>query len=232
MNDTRPSPATGETTTLPRLRVFFCDDHQLILSAIRALLERDTNLLVVGEAHDGTQALEQIEQLRGEVDVVVMDVSMPGLGGAEVTRQLRTLAPAAKVLALSSFDDTSYVQLLLSAGASGYVLKSSATGDLVRAIRAVAGGGVYVDPSIAGGLMMLSRSRSTTAPRVAELSEREAEVLRGMARGYSMKEIAARLHVSPRTLETYRARGMEKLGISNRPEIVRYAMQRGWLRDQ
>lgn len=212
------------------VRIFFCDDHRLIRSAIRALLERDTNMVVVGEASDGEDAITQIAERRDGIDVVVMDISMPRMGGAEATARIREVAPNAKVLVLTAYDDASYVQMLLSAGASGYVLKSSVTDDLVRAIRAVAAGGVYVDPTLASALLVSPRSRRSPSS-VVELSEREAEVLRGMARGYSMKEIASQLHVSPRTLETYRVRGMEKLGITSRPEIVRYAMQRGWLRD-
>jgi DNA-binding NarL/FixJ family response regulator len=166
-------------------------------------------------------------------DVVVMDVSLPGLGGAEATEQIRRASPEVKVLALTAHEDRGYVQLLLKAGASGYVLKRAAADDLVRAIRAVAAGGIYLDPAVAGHVVSGLARGGDAGKLVAggELSEREAEVLRLIAQGHAIKEIAGALDVSGRTVETYKERAMEKLELKSRSEIVRYALRRGWLKN-
>jgi DNA-binding NarL/FixJ family response regulator len=210
------------------IRLVLADDHPVMRGGLRALLEAQTDMTVVGEAEDGIAAVKATEDLRP--DIVVMDVSMPNLGGAEATVRIKELCPSVHVLALTAHDDRGYVQLLLRAGASGYVLKRTAADDLVRAVRAVATGGLYVDPGVAAHVVR-SHDRTAAAQRMAvDLSEREAEVVRLVAQGYAMKEMAARLALSARTLETYKARAMEKLGLRNRADIVRYALQRGWLK--
>lgn len=212
------------------MRLFLADDHPVVRSGLRALMESEPDMTIVGEAADGFATVEGALQLRP--DVVIMDVSMPKLGGAEATERIRKECPETKVLALTAHEERSYVQLLLAAGASGYVLKRSAAEDLVRAVHAVAAGGVYLDPAMAAQVVSNGR-RPGAASNVlarAELSEREAEVMRLIARGHAMKEIATMLELSTRTLETYKARAMEKLDLKSRADIVRYALERGWLK--
>jgi DNA-binding NarL/FixJ family response regulator len=212
-----------------KLRVYLADDHAVVREGLRALIERQPDMEVIGEAGDGRTALEQATDLHP--DVVVMDVSMPEMTGTEATERLRAAAPEIKVLALTVHEDKGYLRQLLRAGASGYILKRAAATELVHALRAVASGGLYLDPTLAqqviGGL--LHRPLGRGAPPSDELSERELEVLRLIAEGHSNKEIAARLDISVKTVETYKARSMEKLGLENRAAIVAYAVQRGWL---
>lgn len=211
------------------LRVFLVDDHPIVRDGLKALVEAQSDMVVVGEAGDGLVAVQSVAEV--SPDVVVMDVSLPGLGGAEATEQIRRTSPLVKVLALTAHEDRGYVQLLIKAGASGYVLKRAAADDLVRAIRAVAGGGLYLDPSVAGHVVSGPTRAGDFGKGVAggELSERESEVLRLIAQGHAIKEIAANLNVSARTVETYKERAMEKLELKSRAEIVRYALRRGWL---
>jgi DNA-binding NarL/FixJ family response regulator len=212
-----------------KLRVFLADDHPVVRSGLKGLIDAQTDMEVVGEAYDGAAAVKAVAALCP--DVVVMDVSMPGVGGAEATARIRAEVPAVKVLALTAHEDRGYLQLLFKAGARGYVLKRAAADDLVRAIRAVAAGGTYIDPAVAGQLIpAANRTPVEGVPATgADLSEREEEVLRLIARAHPVKQIAARLDVGVRTVETYRARGMEKLGLKTRADIVRYAAHRGWL---
>jgi DNA-binding NarL/FixJ family response regulator len=203
-------------------RVYLVDDHAIVRGGLRALVDAQPDMRVVGEASDGVAALDGIAQT--SPDVVVMDLSMPELGGAEATERLAATDTHVKVVALTAHEEPAKIQRVMAAGASGFVLKRAAPDDLCRAIRTVAGGGVYVDPAMAAQ-MFPQRSDE----RAAELSAREEEVLRKIAEGYGAKEIAALLEISTRTFETYRSRAMEKLGIKSRVEIVRYAMQRGWL---
>jgi DNA-binding NarL/FixJ family response regulator len=158
-------------------------------------------------------------------DVAVVDISMPGLTGAEVAARVRQDHPGCKVLALTVHEDRGYLRLMLEAGASGYVLKRAAATELIQAIRAVAAGGTYLDPSMAAGVI----SPFKPVGGGIELSEREAEVVRAIARGYSNKEIAGRLGLSVKTVETYKTRSLEKLSLRSRVDIVRYAHARGWL---
>jgi DNA-binding NarL/FixJ family response regulator len=212
-----------------KLRVFLADDHPVVRSGLKGLIDAQPDMEVVGEAADGAAAVRSALDVRP--DVVVMDVSMPGVGGAEATVQIRGGSPAVKVLALTAHEDRGYLQLLLKSGASGYVLKRTAADDLVRAIRSVAAGETYIDPAVAGQLVPpAARALPAGAlPGGADLSDREEEVLRLVARGHPVKQIAARLGVGVRTVETYRARGMDKLGLKTRADIVRYAAHRGWL---
>jgi len=167
-------------------------------------------------------------------DVVVMDVSMPGVGGAQAAERIRRECPGVKVLALTVHEDKGYLRQLLAAGAAGYVLKRAAAEELVRAIRAVAAGGVYLDPALAGkvvrGFVRQSPGEDTAAGGV--LSDREVEVVRLTAAGHSNKEVASRLDLSVKTVETYKARALDKLGLETRADLVRYALQRGWLQGE
>ncbi|HEX4340808.1 MAG TPA: response regulator transcription factor [Polyangiaceae bacterium] len=207
----------------PHVRVFIADDHPIVRSGLKALVDAQPDMSVVGEAVDGLEALENIPG--ANPDLVVMDLSMPKLGGIETTERLRRAHPSVKVLALTVHEEAEIMQRLLAAGASGYVLKRAAAEDLVRAIRVIAGGGVYLDPAVAASIPSNGTTQGTGSP----LSNRETEVLRKIAEGHAMKEIASKLEISTRTLETYRTRAMEKLSLKTRADIVQYALRRGWL---
>lgn len=212
----------------PRIRVLVADDHPVVLAGVKAVLSGDPEVEVVGEASDGQTALDMAMKL--EPSILVLDLSMPDLNGVEVTRQLSVLLPDCKAVVLTVHEDRSYLRKLIEAGAAGYVLKRSAAEDLPRAIKAAAAGGVYLDPSIAAhAIDRLSSSPKDAAEAQAELSEREVEVLRLTAVGHSNKAIAALLQISVKSIETYKARAMDKLGFRSRVELVGYAVGKGWL---
>ena len=215
---------------MDRIRVILADDHPVVLAGIRALLNADPEVELVGEATDGGEALPMIRAVAP--DVAVVDVSMPGLNGLELTERVTGECPGTRVLVLTVHEDAAYVQPLMRAGARGYLLKRSAADDLLRAVRAVASGGVYLDPSIAGHALAAtsgSDGRPGTAEGREPLSPREAETLRLIAQGFSNKEIARRIDVSVKSVETYKARAAEKLGLRTRAEIIRYGAAHGWL---
>ena len=216
---------------MAKLRILLVDDHAVVLEGLKALVNPQHDLEAIGEADNGRTAVRKAQEL--QPDVVIMDMSMPELNGAQATEQIRRTCPRTKVLALSIHEDRSYCQQFLEAGASGYVLKRSATADLIRAIRVVAEGGVYLDPHVADKVVssFFHRPSSSEAAPMTRLSDRETEVLRLIAQGYSHKEIAAKLDLSVKTVDTYKTRAMEKLGIHTRTEIVRYAMRNGWLQE-
>ena len=213
-----------------KLRVFLADDHPLVLDGIKTLLIADPSLEVVGEARDGRVALRMTIELKP--DIVVADLSMPGLNGVELTRQLLVECPRCKVIVLTVHEDRSYFRKLIEVGAVGYVLKRSVSEDLLRAIHSVTAGGIYLDPAIAVMAIEGIANRShEAADRRVELSEREMEVLQLVAFGHSNKEIGLQLELSARSVETYKARGMDKLGFRRRAQLVSYAIARGWLED-
>ncbi len=210
------------------LRLLLVDDHPVLRAGLKAMLSAESDMTVVAEADNGLSAVQLALEL--DVDLILMDVTLPGLNGAEATRKIKSARPSALVLALSVHEEVSFARMLLDAGANGYALKRSACDELVRAVRIVAGGDTYVDPSITGHLLRaVPRGRSQSKLSTVTLSEREAEVVRLLAEGLTMKEMAQQLSLSPRTLETYRARALEKLELKTRAELVRYAIQCGWL---
>jgi DNA-binding NarL/FixJ family response regulator len=212
------------------IRILLADDHAIVREGLKSLIQSEPGLAVIGEAADGREAV----RLTGELDpdIVVVDVSMPELNGVQVTSQLRASRPDRRILVLTIHEDRGYLRLLLEAGASGYVLKRVAAMELVQAIRAVAGGGTYIDPTLAGGMIEnFVRPPAGHEATGADLSERETEVVRFIALGYSNKEIASRLKLSVKTVETYKTRSMEKLGVRSRVDIVRYASRRGWFNE-
>jgi DNA-binding NarL/FixJ family response regulator len=217
--------------TAAPLRVLMVDDHPVVLAGLKALVEADPDFQVVGEAGDGRTALRMAQQL--VPDVVVLDVSMPGMNGIEVAVALLAERPECRVLVLTVHEDRAYLRQLVEAGVLGYLLKRSASDELIRALHAVVAGGTYLDPAIAGKVVgRVSRSAANLQPgQAAELSEREADVLRQVARGHSNKEISAQLNISVKTVETYKARAMAKLGYRNRAKLVRYAAGQGWLHE-
>lgn len=211
------------------IRVLMADDHPIVLAGMRALVASDPDLEVVGEASDGRTALQLAKELRP--DAAVLDISMPGMSGIEVAAAMRTEAPESRVLILTVHEDRAYLRQLLEAGAAAYLLKRSAADELVRAIHAVATGGLYLDPAIAAKVVGGTHGGAKTPmASPAELSERENEVLHLVAEGHSSKEISTRLAISVKTVETYKARAMDKLGFKTRVDVVRYAASRGWLR--
>lgn len=214
-----------------KLRVLLADDHEMMREGLKLLVNRQTDMETVGETDNGRAAVELARELKP--DVVVMDISMPKMNGLKATERLKSLCPEVKVLTLTRHADDAYLRKLLKAGASGYLLKKSASGDLVRAIRAVAAGGIYLDPAMAGRALSeaLGRRAAGDVPSDKDLSGREEEVLRLLAWGYAHKEIAARLAISVKTVEVYKTRAMEKMGMKNRIDIVRYAILQGWLQD-
>ena len=210
------------------LRVLVADDHPVVLAGVRMLLNSDPGIEIVGEAHDGRMALRMAIEL--QPSIVVLDLSMPDLNGVEVTKLLLAERPLCKVVVLTVHEDRSYLRKLIEVGASGYVLKRSVAEDLLRAIQAVAAGGVYLDPSIAVHAIDRTPNKpKETADGHAELSEREVEVLRLTAVGHSNKAIANILNISVKSIETYKARAMDKLGFRSRVELVGYAVDKGWL---
>jgi DNA-binding NarL/FixJ family response regulator len=214
-----------------KLRILLADDHAVIRQGLKLLVNAQPDMEVIGEAGNGQEAWERAKELRP--DVVVMDISMPECNGAEATERLAVACPEIKVLALTFYEDEEYLRQLLQAGASGYVLKRAAAEDLTLAIRTVAAGGVYLDPNMAGKVVggYIGKPSPEGEPRRGDLSERETEVLRLIAWGYQNKEIAAQLHISVKTVETYKTRLMEKLAFRSRVDLVRYALRQGWLRE-
>jgi DNA-binding NarL/FixJ family response regulator len=212
-----------------RLRVLLADDHNVVRGGLRALIEAQDDMEVVGEAADGEAACALAAELAP--DVAVLDVSMPLLGGAQATERIVRERPGTRVLALTVHEDRGYLQQLMAAGASGYLLKRAAVDDLIHAVRTVARGGTYLDPALAGKVLggLVGRSARAGSPIAAALSDREEEVLRLIARGYTNREIAAQLDVSVKTVETHKARAMEKLGVDSRAEIVAHAIRAGWM---
>ena len=216
---------------MKKLRILLADDHKMLREGLRVLLDSQPGMQVVGEAASGKEVLVKADELNP--DLVVMDLSMPELNGLQATTLLRTRHPGIKVVVLTAHEDESYLTQLCKAGASGYVLKRSAGDELVQAIRLAAAGQVYLAPALAGKALARLATGATAGQETtnAALSEREKDVLRRLAWGYSNKETADELKVSVKTVETYRVRIAEKLGLRSRTQLVKYALRQGWLND-
>lgn len=218
-----------EQPAAPPIRIVLADDHGVVRAGLRALLEAQPDMRVVGEAPDGPTAIEMARGLQPAV--VVADLSMPG-GGLEAIREITSLGQATRVLVLTVHAEERYLLPVLEAGGSGYVRKSSAHTDLLDAIRTVARGEVFLDPAATKTLLRgyLGRVHSGQETGFGEvLSEREREVVKLSAEGYTAQQAADLLCLSPKTVETYRHRAMQKLGLTNRAELVRYALRAGLL---
>lgn len=213
------------------LRILLAEDHETVREGLRMIINAQPDMEVVGEAGDGRAAVARAHELLP--DIVVMDVSMPKLNGLKATEKMMQVCPQVKVLTLTRHKDDGYLQQLLRAGASGFVLKQSPTAQLLQAIRAIAAGGKYLDPAVTGKVMdnYAGRSASLRVAPQALPSQREEEILRHIAWGYSNKEIAARLELSVKTVEVHKSNAMKKLGMRSRIDIVRYAILQGWLQD-
>jgi DNA-binding NarL/FixJ family response regulator len=210
-------------------RIVLADDHPIVLDGLRNLIRAEADFELVGEAASGLAALKVIREQRP--DVAVLDVSMPEINGIVLSRRLAAEIPQVSVLMLTLHEDRAYLNQALEAGVRGYVLKRSAVENLVQAIRAVLVGGLYVDPAISARTHDGKRSSSKATPQggAPALTEREAAVLKMAGSGQTNKEIASRLDVGVKSVETYKARGLEKLGLKTRAELVRYASTQGWL---
>jgi len=220
------------TTNTQPIRVLLADDHGIVRAGLRALLDAQPDITVVGEAENGPDAIAAARDLHP--DVVVSDLSMPG-GGLEAIREITALRQKARVLVLTVHAEERYLLPVLEAGGSGYVRKSSAHTDLLNAIRTVAHGEVFLDPAATKTLLRgyLGRVKTGDELDLGEvLSDREREVVKLTAEGYTAQQAAEILSLSPKTVETYRHRAMQKLGLANRAELVHYALRAGLLTEE
>jgi len=219
--------------TEPKIRVLIADDHAVLRAGLRMLLDAEPDIEVVGEARDGLEVLARVRTLTP--DVLLLDLAMPGMGGLEVLGRVREVSPQTRVLILTMHEEEEYLREALRAGSAGYVLKRAAAEELLSAIRAVYHGGVYLHPEHGRRLLeeMVDRGARRPEPETEPpLSPREREVLRLIALGYTNQQAADALYLSVKTVETYRARLMAKLGLRTRAELVRYALQQGWIRPE
>ena len=214
---------------MKKFAILLADDHTILREGLKALIDSQPDMRCVGEAADGRAAVASAQSL--SPDIVVLDVSMPKLNGLQATAEIVRSCPQSKVLSLTRHSEDSYVRQLLSAGAKGYVLKQSSSATLLTAIRNVAAGQGYLDSAVTekvvGGYVAKRAGRGTV--RSKEPSERENEVLRLVAVGYSNKEIAARMKLSVKTVEVHKANAMRKLKMKGRIDIVKFAVLQGWL---
>lgn len=205
------------------MRILLADDHGVMRSGLRYLLTAQAGFTVVGEASSGLEAVDLTRSLKP--DLVVLDLSMPGMGGLDALQRIRDEVPWVRVLVLTMHDDPEYVRQALSSGAAGYVLKAAADSELITAIRMVSAGETYVYPTLAARLVARGQEPSQTeSDNASTLTPRETQVLQLLALGYTNQEIAQQLHVGVRTVETFRKRVLEKLGLHTRAELVRYAL--------
>jgi two-component system response regulator NreC len=213
------------------IRVLIADDHAILRSGLKMLINAQVDMEVVSEAPDGDRAVQAARETRPHV--ALMDLTMPGSGGMGALEEIARCCPDTRVLILSMHDDPAYLRSVLAAGASGYVLKRAVDTELLAAIRAVHRGGMFIDPGLAHVFVQDALDKAPTgcrAPRSLNiLSERERQVLGLVAQGFGSQEIAKQILVSVKTVETYRARIAEKLGLRTRNEIVRFALQMGLL---
>jgi two-component system, NarL family, response regulator NreC len=214
---------------MAKLRILLADDHKVMREGLHMLINVQTDMEVVGEADNGRAAVWLAQQL--QPDLVVLDISMPERNGLQAAEELQQLCPGTRILTLTRHLDRGYLQHLLQAGASGYVLKQSASEELVRAARAVAAGQTYIDPALTEQWVghLTGRRSVAGAAGAKPLTAREEEVLRLVAWGCLSKEIAERLQISIKTVEAHKGNAMHKLGLKSRIDVVRYALLQGWL---
>ena len=222
--------SSNKANTTKKIRVLLADDHAIVREGVKRILMAEPDLEVVAEAEDGVEAVEQAKQLKP--DVAVLDISMPGINGIEATKQIKAALPETHILALTMHTDDAYVFQLLKAGASGYVLKRAAATDLVQAIRAAQRGEAFLYPSVAKAVVAdyLKQVESGEARETYDgLTDREKEILTLVAEGAANQDIAHRLSISIKTVQTHRAHIMEKLNLHDRSMLVRYAIRKGFI---
>ena len=216
-------------TKTGRIKVLIADDHAILRSGLRMLIGAQPDMSVVGEAQNGDEAIQSARKIKP--DVVILDITMPGRGGMHAIAELLKISNSIRILLLTMHEEPAYLRTALAAGAAGYVLKKSVDADLLSAIRAVNRGRTYVDSELASGL--LEHALPNRADEVRDttdvLSERELQVLKLVAEGFSSREIAEQILVATKTVETYRGRFAEKLGLTSRADLVRYALEIGLL---
>ena len=213
-----------------KIRILIAEDHETVREGLKMIVASQADMEVVGEAGDGREAVRLAEQLKP--DIVLMDVSMPVLNGLKASAKLNRILPETKILTLTRHTDETYLQELLEAGVAGYILKQSASDNLLRAIRAVAGGDNYLDPTMTGKVFNTyteTRGKLRGDTRGAKLTGRESEILRLIALGYSNQEIAEQFDLSVKTVESHKANARQKLNLTSRKEIISYAILQGWM---
>lgn len=208
------------------IRVFLIDDHVVLRQGLRLLIESQSDMCVVGEAGEGRGAAEKLTRAGG-VDVAVLDVSMPDRTGSDVAVELLAASKSLRIVALTRHAENAYVQAMLQSGVAGYVLKQTAAEQLIAAIRTVAAGATFLDPAIAG--KMFRTARTFRGSGSVDLTARELEVLTMVAYGHTNKEIASVLGITVKTVESHKSNAMQKLGITSRAELVKFALAQGWL---
>jgi two-component system response regulator NreC len=218
---------------MAKIRVLIADDHAILRSGLRMLINAQPDMEVVGEAADGSEALRHAGE--ANPDVLTLDLTMPGGSGVKTLERLRQECPQTRVLVVTMHEDPAYLHAALAAGGSGYVVKSAADGELLTAIRALAQGRTIVSMKLNNSdthqIFGHQATRTQSPPRAgaSPLSPREQDVLKLLAQGYTNQEVGTRLHLSVKTIETHRARLMDKLGLRSRAEIIRYALEMGLL---
>lgn len=211
---------------MSKLKVVLADNHCVLRDGLTILINAQTNMTVIAQASDGSTALQHV--LDCQPDITIMDISMPGMSGIEASAAIIAEQPDAHILILSRHMALGYVRQALQAGAHGYMLKQSAATDILQAIRTIVSGNIYIDPAIAGRMVVhLSEHDQQSNGQV--LSKREEQVVRLIAQGYSNKEIATTMELSVKTIDTYKIRAMDKLALYSRAALVRYALHQGWL---
>lgn len=217
---------------MQKIRILLADDHTILRAGLRMMLNAQPDMEIVGEAQDGRQAIAETQRL--QPDIILMDITMPDMNGIEATRQIKRLHPETKVLMLTMHENEEYVFQALRAGAAGYMLKEAADTDLISALRVIQSGQFYLSP-MAQSVMVgdyLQRVRTgEEKDSYSSLTEREREILKLVAEGYTNNQIAERLVISPKTVDTHRTHVMDKLNLHSRAELVKYAMRRGLLED-
>jgi two-component system invasion response regulator UvrY len=207
------------------IRVFVADDHAIVRGGIRRILEDQPDIQIVGEAAEGQEAIQKI--LEADPDVILLDISMPGMDGLDVTKQLKAIDSKVRILILTMHAEEQYAPRLMKAGAMGYVTKHAAPEDLVKAIHAVHSGKRFISPSLAENMAWMYLGNRKALSPIECLSDRELQVLRLLAKGNTNREIAGSLHLSIKTIDTYRARVLEKLNLRNNSELTLFAVQHG-----
>ena len=215
-----------------KIAVLLADDHTILRAGLKMMLNAQPDIEVIGEASDGRQAINEAQRL--QPDVIIMDITMPDCNGIEATRQVKRLLPETRVLVLTMHENEEYLFQMLRAGASGYMLKEAADTELISAIRVVSSGRFYLSPSAQSMMVSDYLQRVRTGEErdsYSALTEREREILKLVAEGHTNNQIAERLFISPKTVDTHRTHIMDKLNLHSRAELVKYAMRRGLLED-
>lgn len=216
---------------MDKFRIILAEDHETVREGIKLLINSQADMEVISEVSNGSAAIKDVQKLKP--DIVVMDISMPETNGLKATARIKREFPEIKILALTRHTDDGYIQQLIQAGANGYVLKQSAPTELIHAIRNVCAGKSYLDPALIERVMggYIKQSTALKNASKVQITDRESEVIRLIAWGYSNKEIGMRMQISVKTVESHKANAMHKLGMSSRIDIVRYALLQGWLQD-